>query len=193
MPVMSGHELLAEVRANHQDLSEPPFIFLSALSDRENVIEGKLLGADDYLTKPIDFDLLFATVRARLLQVERLRACGESKLVKLYTRLAGSANADAVDPPPAAPPEDVRGDVTRLAERNHGAVTVSRLQMVGLRAVRQELGPQWPALATKVRALAEGIIRAHLAPEDVFTRRADDEFVLCFASLTEDRERSRPG
>ena len=73
MPEMDGRELLRELRQNHHDFANVPFIFLTALGSRTDVIDGKNLGADDYLTKPIDFDLLLATVRARLKQIERVK------------------------------------------------------------------------------------------------------------------------
>src|SRR5690606_27931780 len=48
----------------------------SALGDPREIVEGKRLGADDYLVKPIDYDLLLATVHARLRQVARIRSAG---------------------------------------------------------------------------------------------------------------------
>ena len=73
MPRMGGYELLKRVRASPSDLADVPFLFLTALSDRLAVIEGKTAGADDYLSKPIDFDLMLATIRSRLDQVVRIR------------------------------------------------------------------------------------------------------------------------
>lgn len=72
MPGMTGHSLLAHLRENHPQFSWVPFLFLSALADREDIVSGKELGADDYLTKPVDYDILLATVRSRLDQVVRL-------------------------------------------------------------------------------------------------------------------------
>lgn len=72
MPLMNGYELLSELRDRHPHLAEAPFVFLSALADRRDVIAGKRLGADDYLTKPVDMEVLIATVQARLMQIERL-------------------------------------------------------------------------------------------------------------------------
>jgi len=74
MPRMGGFELLRSVRASGTALANVPFVFLTALSDRLAVIEGKTAGADDYLAKPIDFDLMLATIRARLDQVVRIAA-----------------------------------------------------------------------------------------------------------------------
>ncbi len=82
MPVMNGRELLKQVRENHQDFSNMPFIFLTALGTRLDVIEGKNLGADDYLTKPVDFDLLLATVRSRLQQISRIEESNQEELRK---------------------------------------------------------------------------------------------------------------
>lgn len=73
MPNMDGYELLKYVRANHPDLDDVPFIFLSAQNEAEQVVSGKHAGADDYLVKPVDFDLMLATIQARLRQVQRWR------------------------------------------------------------------------------------------------------------------------
>lgn len=72
MPGMGGFELLRSVRAIRSSLANVPFIFLTALTDRLAVIEGKTAGADDYLPKPVDFDLMLATIRARLDQIVRI-------------------------------------------------------------------------------------------------------------------------
>ena len=48
-----------------------PFVFLTALTDRDNELKGRQLGADDYVTKPIDFDRLDAIITARLAGVAR--------------------------------------------------------------------------------------------------------------------------
>ena len=90
MPVMDGHTLLTELRENYQAFDDLPFLFLSALADRDDVIAGKRLGADDYLTKPIDFEMLHATIESRLRQVGRMSERKDEQLVKLYKALSGS-------------------------------------------------------------------------------------------------------
>ncbi|HEY1365216.1 MAG TPA: response regulator [Xanthobacteraceae bacterium] len=71
MPVMSGFELLERLVALAPRFSGMPFIFLTALTDRDNELKGRRLGADDYVTKPIDFDLLDTIIAARLAGVAR--------------------------------------------------------------------------------------------------------------------------
>jgi DNA-binding response OmpR family regulator/DNA-binding CsgD family transcriptional regulator len=72
MPGLGGYDVLKAMR-DQGGLSDVPFIFLTALADRNDVLVGKQAGADDYLVKPIDYDLLLATVRTRLSQVSRIR------------------------------------------------------------------------------------------------------------------------
>ena len=48
-------------------------MFLTALTDRDNEIKGRQLGADDYVTKPIDFDVLATIIIARLAGLSSLR------------------------------------------------------------------------------------------------------------------------
>ena len=57
MPGMSGLELLEHIK---QKYNEPPPIvmMITAYGDQENFDTAKRLGADDFLTKPVDFSVL---------------------------------------------------------------------------------------------------------------------------------------
>src|SRR5436190_19707136 len=72
MPVMTGFEVLERLTALAPRFGSMPFVFLTALTDRDNELKGRQLGADDYVTKPIDFDVLDAIIHARLSRVARL-------------------------------------------------------------------------------------------------------------------------
>jgi len=71
MPVMSGFELLERLATLAPRFAKMPFVFLTALTDRDNELKGRQLGADDYVTKPIDFDVLATIIAARLAGVAR--------------------------------------------------------------------------------------------------------------------------
>lgn len=79
MPGLGGYDVLKEIQSHDSDRADIPFVFLSALGDPRQVVEGKRLGADDYLVKPIDYDLLLATVHARLRQIARIRSSDAGK------------------------------------------------------------------------------------------------------------------
>lgn len=89
MPGISGYELLECVRADYPDLSDIPFVFLTARADSSQIIEGKRAGADDYLVKPVDFDLMLATIHARLQQVRRIRQHHHVELAAMQKGLDG--------------------------------------------------------------------------------------------------------
>jgi DNA-binding response OmpR family regulator len=84
MPVMSGFELLERLTALEPRFAKMPFIFLTALTDRDNELKGRHLGADDYVTKPIDFEVLATIISARLAGVARSELW--PKLVQLNDR-----------------------------------------------------------------------------------------------------------
>ena len=84
MPVMSGFELLERLTALEPRFAKMPFIFLTALTDRDNELKGRHLGADDYVTKPIDFEVLTTIINARLAGVARAELW--PKLVQLNDR-----------------------------------------------------------------------------------------------------------
>ena len=65
MPVKDGYQVFDELSQNI-DFKHTPFIFLSAKTTAENVREGMILGADDYITKPFQSDLLIGSIKSRL-------------------------------------------------------------------------------------------------------------------------------
>jgi DNA-binding response OmpR family regulator len=73
MPRLSGFDLLAGLNAIAPRFERMPFVFLTALAGRDFELKGRRLGADDYITKPIDFDILGAIIEARLAGVARNR------------------------------------------------------------------------------------------------------------------------
>lgn len=74
MPRMDGFEACRRIR----ELAGPelPIVFVTAMIDREARVRGKQLGADDFLTKPVDDVELLARVEnlIRLRQLARVRA-----------------------------------------------------------------------------------------------------------------------
>jgi two-component system, chemotaxis family, chemotaxis protein CheY len=57
MPGMSGLELLGHIKKKYH--KPPPIVMMiTAYGDAENFNTAKELGADDFLTKPVDFTLL---------------------------------------------------------------------------------------------------------------------------------------
>ncbi len=83
MPRLGGYELLDILRSKRPDLADVPFVFLTAFSQREEIISGKRAGADDYLVKPVDFDLMLASIESRLGQVQRITAKAHGEIAEL--------------------------------------------------------------------------------------------------------------
>lgn len=65
MPEMTGMDLLRLLRAT-QSCAELPVIMVTALSDSSRIVEALASGANDYVTKPIDFPVALARVEALL-------------------------------------------------------------------------------------------------------------------------------
>lgn len=74
MPEIDGYGLLKLIRESKNVRNQTiPFIFLSALGQKDDIIKGIDKTANDYLIKPIDFDLLVAKVREKTTNLVRIR------------------------------------------------------------------------------------------------------------------------
>ncbi|MHA6253229.1 response regulator transcription factor [Oceanobacillus sp. CAU 1775] len=65
MPEMDGWELCTEIRR----FTEIPIIMVTAREQKEDIVKGLKLGADDYITKPINEDELLARMEALLRRI----------------------------------------------------------------------------------------------------------------------------
>jgi len=74
MPEMDGLKFLELVRRTTVGKSIP-FIFLATRGMREDIFNAKILGADDYLVKPITRQELLMVIEARLRRFEDIKSC----------------------------------------------------------------------------------------------------------------------
>ena len=79
MPDMNGYEVCEQLKAD-PNTRNIPVIFISALSETENIVRGFEIGGVDYITKPFQFREVVARVQNQLMlvyqrrQIEALRA-----------------------------------------------------------------------------------------------------------------------
>ena len=97
MPEMDGHELLRQMRGEDR-LMAMPFLFLSALNERDDKVRAHANGCDAYLTKPIDFSVLDATVRSHIERQQLRNVLSDSK-IQASQRHMMSAIDDALTGP----------------------------------------------------------------------------------------------
>ncbi|MDA0779523.1 MAG: response regulator transcription factor [Bacteroidetes bacterium] len=81
MPYKDGFTLAKEIRKTG---STVPIIFLTAKSMKDDVVKGYNLGADDYLTKPFDSDVLLLKMKAMFQRMEQ-NAVNLDKAKHLFT------------------------------------------------------------------------------------------------------------
>jgi DNA-binding response OmpR family regulator len=75
MPGMSGIEVLEEIRKTHSKTSLP-VLMVSAQTDSADVVLALTRGANDYITKPVDYPVALARIEAQLAvreEVEKVR------------------------------------------------------------------------------------------------------------------------
>ncbi len=71
MPEMDGITLAKEIRLSNQEI---PIIFLTAKNQQEDIIEGFISGADDYITKPFSMEELLYRIEAILRRTSNTNA-----------------------------------------------------------------------------------------------------------------------
>jgi len=128
MPEMDGYGFYEAVRAQRQWV-DLPFIFLTGKGDDDEIREGRRLGVDDYLVKPVrEADLLVA-VRARLDRHAALEALRDQQVQDVKRTILRTLN------------HELRTPLTYLA---------------GYAELLKELGPELSA--EKIRLSVDGIL-----------------------------------
>lgn len=172
MPEMDGLELLARLRADPATVSLT-VILLTSWNEPGDIVKGLDLGADDYLAKPIDLDVLRARVRARLNrppvpenQLERERRTGLFKLPAFL--------------------EEVERELARTRSRKSGGC-VACITLDGYDRLAHRLGNIHDPVGKQIAEimLHEG------SPLEVVGRVSGGQFVLLMPELSVENVRLR--
>lgn len=164
MPGVDGLEFCHRLR----ELSDVPIIFLTALTDRKDVVKGLEMGADDYIVKPYDPDELIARIRAHLRRapsnriIEELVFGGGELRINLLNREV-TVNGE----PRHLTPKEF--DLLSVLARNAGRVLTRRELVSG--AWGAEYDDAVDSLKLYIHYLRKKIERDPAHPEYILTSR----------------------
>ena len=122
MPEMNGYQLCKEIKEN-LEISHIPIILLTARTDSESQLLGYKLGADAYLPKPFDMDMLLVVIQNQVQNREYIKSKYRGAQSTLSPQEATFSNADeqflirlndTIDEHLANPTMDVKFLVTQL-------------------------------------------------------------------------------
>lgn len=186
MPEVDGLELCARVREreHHGDVDGlyTFFVFLTALGDKEHLLEGMRAGADDYLSKPLDRDDL----QVRLLAAERMNAL-HRRLHNLNAKLFASARRDPLTG--VANRLQLREDLKALDARarryGHGFCAVI-CDVDSFKAYNDAHGHQ---AGDKVLERVANVISERLRAGDTVYRYGGEEFLVILPEQDEESGR----
>jgi two-component system OmpR family response regulator len=82
MPFKDGFSLASDIRAINDEV---PLIFLTAKSLKEDVIKGFKIGADDYLIKPFDSEILLFKIKSIFKRKIPLRKATDNKIDYIFS------------------------------------------------------------------------------------------------------------
>lgn len=85
MPIMDGYTLLEKIRSNPKT-EFIPFVFLTAFGEKQNIREGMIRGADDYITKPFTHQELIEALNTQWKKIETFK-----KQIKQKVETVGKA------------------------------------------------------------------------------------------------------
>ncbi len=77
VPLVDGFSVLLRMR-KEAATEDVPFVFVTERNDRGSNVRGLELGADDYLTKPVDLELLVAKLKSLVRKVSARRSAATS-------------------------------------------------------------------------------------------------------------------
>ena len=189
MPGLSGLEVLKLLRADYSpDIL--PVIMVTAKTSNTDIVEALELGANDYITKPVDFPVAYARTQTQLARKKAKQALDvslrelEDTNRRLKSEIAERERSDSLvdhlkyhDPLTSlGNRENFRvqlSDELRLLKRSTGSLAVMLLDLDGFRLINSTLGNEvGDHLLTSVAARLRDCTRE----VDIIGRLGSDEF-----------------
>ena len=182
MPEMTGYQFFRAVKEQFPNYTNTPFIFMTALSDRSNEVKGLRLGADDYITKPIDFDLMLLRVENHLRRRQPAAVPAPAATPSQASTLEQPPQDDKIESPFAVALRSILND-------RGGSVIACQFSMPSPDDLQDQRGD----IGDKIQQETEAAIRAHLSPSDGLTMMANNGFLAVFAEIDDDEVKAKSG
>lgn len=173
MPGMNGMEFLKLFRQKNPTHATIPFIFLTAYGNSDDVLSGLDSGADEYLVKPINFDILIAKVNSLL----RSRDAYEARVMhqSQHDSLTGLPDKVLV--------MDRLQQVVESAQPDSEGVSTICLGLDNIRKISGVLGQDAGDFILINLAKMLNEISAELCPHSSVARLGDDQFMIILPGI----------
>ncbi|HNJ03471.1 MAG TPA: EAL domain-containing protein, partial [Leptospiraceae bacterium] len=123
LPDMDGFRILRSVQQDPR-LQHIPFIFLTSRGGAEDLREGMMSGADDYLSKPFHPDELIASIQARIRRNQVIERRYRENFAMQEQRLIFSASFDETTELPLEPL--LKAEYETFARDENGYLVIAR-------------------------------------------------------------------
>lgn len=127
---------------------------------------------------------------ARLVEGKSAETSWDNKDVPAAEERAESLQPDEPPPPSRVDLQSVEHLLADLHKRGVKA-SVGKIQMVHVGTIRDAFGDNWDRFAGRAMELAEGVLRQHLDPTDIYSRYENFAFIVVFSDLDEAYARER--
>lgn len=131
MPQMDGDELLETLRNSKNGMGIIPFIFISGFTNGEQKINRLKKGADNFLEKPVDLELLSACVKSNLIGMERVSNYMKDQLDSIAEAMSEILDQDILITPPL---DGSTQNSQKISVDNYVATILSAMKKVQIKS-----------------------------------------------------------
>ncbi len=97
MPEVDGNSILEKIRAEFSSLALP-VIMITSQKDSKNIVRSLSLGANDYIAKPIDFEVSIMRIQTQLSLVNLSREAAKTKELRAISAMVATYNHEINNP-----------------------------------------------------------------------------------------------
>jgi diguanylate cyclase len=194
MPEFDGYEVLKSIQ-NNPKTATIPFIFLTALGEKNDLRKGMNSGADDYLSKPYSIDELLQAIESRLARQTAMSQSYTKVLDKATEKLNRLTSYDRLTKLPERIylQEEFEKYIARLnlnsnspeANSDRAYLPILCIGLDRLDIMAETLGYVWQDLLIKAIA---GRLQKCLVGNNIISRINNDEFAILLTTVNNKQE-----
>lgn len=183
MPNMDGYQVLIQLRIN-EVTSTIPFIFLTAKNEISDLRKGMNLGADDYLVKPLEPEVLIDAVTTRLERFNLMKKHYTAKLNKTQEELNNEFNYDILThlPNRFALKQQFNKIIEKWYKNSQQLISIIVIKLDNLEEIIYEFGYNLGDLL--VKEIANCLVNL-IGNDNSIAHTNYDEFVVILTPVTE--------